>query len=312
MRARVRLAEVAGRRDNARPVPTRNPEISFPDARPGGAFACGRRRYAIAGGALRRADGSRLAICFHDGTVKLWDTRNWQVVERLQCEDAGWLYSITFDPQGRRLACGSTAGTIWLWDTDRLTTRTVATTAARVLRLEAEPLVARLFGDGGSAVEVIDRLADEPDISAEVRSAALRLVRTRAGSPAELFRTAWEIVCDPNAATGPYERARAIGVSLLRFHPNDTRYLTAVGLSQFRLGDYHSSRAALLLARKVDASTNPQTDAASRAFLAMTYFKLGELAEAEAELAQLANGHVSNPKPQTSRCSRSGARRNPL
>lgn len=242
------------------------------------------------------ADGSRLAICFHDGTVKLWDTRNWQVVERLQCEDAGWLYSITFDPQGRRLACGSTAGTIWLWDTDRLTTRTVATTAARVLRLEAEPLVARLFGDGGSAVEVIDRLADEPDISAEVRSAALRLVRTRAGSPAELFRTAWEIVCDPNAATGPYERARAIGVSLLRFHPNDTRYLTAVGLSQFRLGDYHSSRAALLLARKVDASTNPQTDAASRAFLAMTYFKLGELAEAEAELAQLREWACEQPQ----------------
>src|ERR1051325_10609252 len=70
------------------------------------------------------AHGSLLASAGEDGTVKFWNVRTRREVASLKSgADAFW--SVTFSPDGRRVAAGTGEGTVVVWD--RLTQQHLAT-----------------------------------------------------------------------------------------------------------------------------------------------------------------------------------------
>jgi WD40 repeat protein len=60
-------------------------------------------------------DGLHLASGSVDRTVRIWDTKTWQVSQTLRDSTAGIL-SVAFSPDGRHLATGSHDATVKLWD----------------------------------------------------------------------------------------------------------------------------------------------------------------------------------------------------
>ena len=71
-------------------------------------------------------DGARIASGSLDGTIRLWDAASGEEVftlRRHETRPRNWLHtnpfrihSVTFSPDGTRIASGSQDGTIWLWD----------------------------------------------------------------------------------------------------------------------------------------------------------------------------------------------------
>ena len=59
-------------------------------------------------------DGQLLATGDHEGTVRIWDVQNRQVIARLE-GDIGTVYTVAFSPDGRTLASGGYQGLIKLW-----------------------------------------------------------------------------------------------------------------------------------------------------------------------------------------------------
>ena len=62
-------------------------------------------------------DGTMLASGGKDGTIRLWDTDNWQSQATLEWH-GGSVHSVAFSPDGTTLASGHGDGTVRLWDVD--------------------------------------------------------------------------------------------------------------------------------------------------------------------------------------------------
>jgi WD40 repeat protein len=60
-------------------------------------------------------DGQRLASGSVDRTVRIWDTKTWQVGLTLR-DPTGGVLSVAFSPDGQRLATGGNDGTLKVWD----------------------------------------------------------------------------------------------------------------------------------------------------------------------------------------------------
>src|SRR5262249_25521469 len=157
----------------------------------------------------------------------------------------GWPYVARFDRTGKRLAYGSTNGDIWLWDTNSPAQRTAAARSAAEIRRKADAVVGRIVPDAASTDVALARLQDDSTIPADGRAAAIRSIRTRAGRPDALFKTAWQTVCAPGGSDGDYQRAIYIARALLRVKPDDGAYLTLLGAGRLRAGEVDAALAAL-------------------------------------------------------------------
>ncbi len=110
-------------------------------------------------------DGRRLAAA-GGGNVRLWDAATGQPVFTLSGQ-AGTSRGLAFGSDGRSLAA-AVGQTVKLWDARPLTPE------LRTIR-EAVELVEFLFGQHLTTSDVLDRVRDNPSLSAEVRSRSLDL-----------------------------------------------------------------------------------------------------------------------------------------
>ncbi len=60
-------------------------------------------------------DGSILASCSGDRTIKLWDVETWRCFHTFK-EHTSWVWSLAFSPDGKTLASGSYDRTVKLWN----------------------------------------------------------------------------------------------------------------------------------------------------------------------------------------------------
>jgi WD40 repeat protein len=65
-------------------------------------------------------DGSTLASCSWDDTVRLWDAGTWETTSVISVTGAVNLISVQFSPDGQILAAGTQSGLIYLWDAHTL------------------------------------------------------------------------------------------------------------------------------------------------------------------------------------------------
>jgi len=61
-------------------------------------------------------DGTRLASCSHDSTVRLWDAHTGGAIGDPMVGHTNWVNSVVFSPDGIRLASCSYDNTVRLWD----------------------------------------------------------------------------------------------------------------------------------------------------------------------------------------------------
>jgi WD40 repeat protein len=59
-------------------------------------------------------DGKRLAACYIEGMVRIWDTSTWDEIAVLK--HGVRVYDVAFTPDGERLACACANHTIRFWD----------------------------------------------------------------------------------------------------------------------------------------------------------------------------------------------------
>jgi eukaryotic-like serine/threonine-protein kinase len=61
-------------------------------------------------------DGSRIATCGKDQTIRLWDSETYEEMAQLRGH-SGYVWSVAFSPDGESLVSGSGDGTVRIWDT---------------------------------------------------------------------------------------------------------------------------------------------------------------------------------------------------
>jgi tetratricopeptide (TPR) repeat protein len=236
-------------------------------------------------------DGRRLATASVDQTVRLWDAATGQELLALKGH-TDRVNAVAFSPDGRRLA--SAAGgepsrdrTVRVWETEWL--------SPEARRQYAIGQWARsLWDEVLLKDEVVARVRHDRFLSEAERRQVLGFV-DRYPSQANisaLFEASWAVVHRPLAEAAAYRLALRQVEAVGRLIPDDrvlrkVRWLTAVGVAQYRVGRYAEALGTLTKSAEAGAFSDEWLHLVELAFLAMTYHRLGQFEQARDALIRL-------------------------
>jgi hypothetical protein len=243
-------------------------------------------------------DGARVAAADLDGTLRLWDTASGQEVHTLQGQP-GSVNTVAFSPDGMQLASAGWSNTALVWDARP------STTEVQVER-EALGLVEFLFSQPLPKSYVIQRIQENKAITEEVRSRAVAIAERfqEEQDPKRFDQASRWLLRQQNVCAHWYRQALTQAEAAYRLAPEQERYRTTLGLSQYRAGQYAESLATLAqveplhrreLARLAflvpqlphalvplwQAQPHAQALVATMAFRAMAHHRLGETEKAK-------------------------------
>jgi WD40 repeat protein len=224
-------------------------------------------------------DGERLATCSWDGTVKLWDAATAREVLTLRGHHAPVL-NVAFSRDGRQLVSLGRDG-IRVWDATPLPPE-------RLYERQAVDLVGNLFvRELLPRDEVLARLRADVSLAEPVREVALRLAETYRPDPSVLNTASWATVARPGGDPAEYTLALRRAEEACRLQPERGVYLNTLGVAQYRAGRYEAARQTLKHSEPINRASQGEAYPPDLAFLAMTYYRLGQKAEAEDVLRRL-------------------------
>jgi eukaryotic-like serine/threonine-protein kinase len=151
----------------------------------------------------------------------------------------------------------------------------------------AEQQVRSLFAKALFRSEVLAHLRDDPLLSEPVRQEAVALAERFVEVPFILNRESRAIAGRPGAEPSAYRLALQRSELACRLMPFEGSYLTTLAMAQFRLGKYQEALTTLTRADELNQETNGGPLPADLAFLAMSRYKLGETARAQASLTEM-------------------------
>jgi WD40 repeat protein/serine/threonine protein kinase len=211
-------------------------------------------------------DEARLASAGRDGTIRLWDVATGQDAFVLRGHTKSVL-GVTFSPDGARLASASWDGTVKVWDA-RPATPDVA------VEREAVGLLDFLFAKPLGRADVVAYLRSSATVRSPVRQKALTLAQHyRDEIDAERFHQAsWATVRLPHLNAFQYRFALRQAETARRLDPEQGKYLTALGVAQYRAADWTAAVDSLEKSLQLRGGG----EGTSRFFLAMAHWWLGE------------------------------------
>jgi WD40 repeat protein len=155
-----------------------------------------------------------------------------------------------------------------------------------------EELLGRLFGEGLTREEVVERLKGQGLLSGGIWTQFPRLVETWPEDPDALNRASWAVVVRSDATAPDYRIALGRIERACRLKADDGLLLNTLGVAQYRNGLDREALATLRRSNRL----NGGRQAADMAILAMCQLRLGRVVEARAALARLREA-VARPLP---------------
>jgi hypothetical protein len=255
-----------------------------------------------------------------DQTIKIWDVATGKEIRTL-VGHAGWVHTLSWSRDGRRLASGGWDQTVKFWDSDtgnevasfrahvnhvnavswspdsrrlasassdqtiKIWDGTVLTTEARVER-EAVALLNYVFSRPLPRADILEHLSSSPTLQPQVRAAAVDLIgRFHEETDAKrYYDAAWPVVRNRYANIFTSQLALAQMKKASAQAPTVAPYRIGLGVAQYRLGKFEKERYAEAQATLTTCDPNHP---AALAFLALAQHQLGEKEQARATLARL-------------------------
>jgi tetratricopeptide (TPR) repeat protein len=234
------------------------------------------------------ADGRRLATASMDGIVKMWEAETGQELLVLKSEG---IQHLAFSPAGNSLATAGRDRIVKLWE------GFVPTTSVR-LRREALALLDDLFVTWVKPADVATRLQQEPSLDEEIRQAALTELEHFQADPVRLAAASYRTVRRPGAEAAAVEQALWQAEEACRRVPDHGAFVNTLGMAQYRAAKYQDALETLTRADKINKTRLKAAYPGDQAFLAMSYFQLGQKDKAIEFLATL---HMLVKQPRWSR-----------
>ncbi len=222
-------------------------------------------------------DGTRLASAGWDQSVRLWDLASGLELLNLKAHKDRVL-GVVFSPDGQRLAtAGGKDSSLRIYDGRPLTTASAA-------QREVLGILSKLLASPLTKTDALELVQASPRLSAAAQQTAAPLVdrfleETNPDRYHEAARRTVRLLYLPATY---YEIALRQARTAFRMAPEKTVYLTTLGMAQHRLGQYQDALTTLLRADKLN-----QEAPGDLAFLAMTYQRQGQAAQAHACLQRL-------------------------
>jgi WD40 repeat protein/serine/threonine protein kinase len=222
-------------------------------------------------------DGKRILASW-GSTVQIWDTATYAPLVALHGRSDS--LCLAFTKSGRFLASGFQNGTVSVWDT------------RSTHNPEAEALVESLFSKLIFANYVLTELRNRQGLAAQLRADAIHLVQARGElSPYFHYSESWRIAISSKRSVGEYRLALRQSRLASQLAPWASNYFNALGMAQYRLGEYRAALASF-----AHAAQSPDLDVANLAFTAMANYQIGNIPEARAGLQVFENlmAHPNN------------------
>jgi WD40 repeat protein/serine/threonine protein kinase len=234
------------------------------------------------------ADGRRLASANADKTLKIWDAAPLTPEVQVQSEALNFVEFLCakLPPKDEVLA--------------RLRRHPAISDAVRQAALqmvesywqcrvdnEATSVVQRLFDKGLLRGEALEKLRGDDCLTELVRQRALAVVEQHPLNAVALYISSATVTAKPAAAASAYRRALLQVEEACRLEPNNGTFVSALGMAQYRVGEYKKALETLIRSDQLNAPRNLGSSPADLAFLAMTQHQLGQTDQAQAFLARL-------------------------
>src|SRR5262249_30247227 len=223
-------------------------------------------------------DGSRLASGGDDGTVRLWDLAGGGEGCGLR-NPRGEVDAVAFSRDGTRLALASLDGMIQIVDARPWTPQSQ-------VEQEVRGLVEGLFARPLLREDVLAQVRDHKGISDVVRRQAQELAGRYRDDPTRFNQASRDVVRHRDAPPALYRQALGWAQTACRLAPDSGACLSALGLAQYRLGQYAEALTTLTRAEALNQAGQGHQPA-DLAFLAMAHQRLGRKAEAATALDRL-------------------------
>jgi WD40 repeat protein len=152
---------------------------------------------------------------------------------------------------------------------------------------EAERVVTSLFKQLLLRSDVLKRIQEDQSLAKPAQQKALILARQWPEDAGALRLASWEVVRQPGALLERYAQALRYAEAACSLKPEYGDYLNTLGVAQYRCGRYREALTTLTHSDQINSAGMQHSQPFDLAFLAMTQFQLGKMAEARSMLARL-------------------------
>ena len=118
---------------------------------------------------------------------------------------------------------------------------------------------------------------------------------TMSDDPAFLNKTSWSIVVQPDRSPEDYRRAAQYAQAACRLVPQESTFISTLGVARYRAGQYREALADLDRSLELNSPQYGGAIPADLAFVAMTQHRLGQNAEALMTLGRLREAMSRQP-----------------